>query len=223
MNKIGVFSFGRKQSNRCPNKMLRPFAGTTLTDIVLSKLASIGEGDIPAYFGGYEEEFKVKCEEHNVHFVQRDYESAVAEGPITEVLSFLKHVDCEYMLLISGCTPFSRVETIQSFLQECVSDGYRPAISATKRRKHFMRSSGQAINFDPDFKTPNTKLVEPICELVDMCYFFNRDYFFEHGTYWDWHNLKLIEVDGAVDVIDIDMEEDFWLAEQVWKARSKSS
>ena len=26
---VGVFSFGRKQSERCPNKMLRPFADTT--------------------------------------------------------------------------------------------------------------------------------------------------------------------------------------------------
>lgn len=27
---VGVFSFGRKESHRCPNKILRPFAGTTL-------------------------------------------------------------------------------------------------------------------------------------------------------------------------------------------------
>ena len=41
--RIGVFAFARTQSERCPNKMLRPFAGTTLTDIVLEKLSAFQE------------------------------------------------------------------------------------------------------------------------------------------------------------------------------------
>ena len=69
MNKIGVFSFGRKQSQRCPNKMLRPFGDTTLTDIVLLKLSKC---KYFSFFAGYEDEFREKCEQRNVHFVKRD-------------------------------------------------------------------------------------------------------------------------------------------------------
>lgn len=40
---ISIYVGARKQSRRCPNKMLRPFAGTTLIEIYLEKLNSITE------------------------------------------------------------------------------------------------------------------------------------------------------------------------------------
>ena len=84
--KIGIFSLGRKLSRRCPNKMLRPFADTTLTDIVLKKLATFGEN---SFFAGYEGEFKEKCEDIGVRFVQRTKESVSIDEPQIKYLSFL--------------------------------------------------------------------------------------------------------------------------------------
>ena len=40
INDICVVVMARKDSERVPNKMLRPFAGTTLVDILFEKLNS---------------------------------------------------------------------------------------------------------------------------------------------------------------------------------------
>lgn len=216
MTKVGVFSFGRIQSQRCTNKMLRPFADTTLTDVVLTKLAGLPHF---TFFAGYEAEFRWKCEHHGVCFVQRDAHSALIDEPIVEILSFLRGVDCEHLLLVSACLPFLEAATIERFLAECVAGGYRPAFAVLRRQNHFMRLDGSPINFDPLAKTINTKTVEPVYEFAHAMYFFNRDYFFEHGTYWDWGRVKLIELWDRKELVDIDTEEDFRWAEALWRAR----
>ncbi len=213
---IAVCSFGRKQSQRCPNKMLRPFAETTLTDLILEKLA---RGQWEAFFAGYEEAFERKSRQHGVRFVQRDERSATIDEPIVEILSFLRGLPYEHFLLVSACSPFLRVDTIQRFLDDCLAHDCQPAFSVARRRDYFMTLKGEPINFDPAKKTINTKTVEPIYEFCHMLYFFNRDYFFTHGTYWDWRQVRLIELPDGVELVDIDTEEDFILAETLWRLR----
>src|SRR5262245_697268 len=90
MTNVAVFSFGRIGSARCPNKMLRPFGDTTLTDLLLARLA---RSRYPAFFGGYEPVFAEKCAQHGVQFVQRDERSVTIDEPITDILAFLKELD----------------------------------------------------------------------------------------------------------------------------------
>lgn len=216
MNKVGVFSFGRKQSQRCPNKLLRPFAGTTLTDIVLSKLAYFGS---KAFFAGYEDEFKSKCNNYNVQFVMRDQNSVNIDGPIVEILSFLKKMDFEYLLIVNACLPFLSINSIESFLRNCVDSDYQPAFSVIARHNFFINSKREPLNFDLSMKTINTKAVDTIYEFAHALYFFNKDYFFQHGRYWDWKDVKFIELHNKMEVIDIDTEEDFKIAEEIYKSR----
>ncbi len=215
MNDVGVFSFGREQSQRCPNKMLRPFADTTLTDLVLSKLSQCG---YRAFFAGYEDEFRAKSEAHGVAFVRRDLRSVLIDEPISEILSFIREIDYKYLLLVSACLPFLRATTINRFLDNCVAHDYRPAFSVRIRRTYFMTRDRRAVNFDPAAKTINTKRVEPLYEFVHALYFFDRAYFLEHGTYWDWKTVRFIEVSDGVEMLDIDTEDDFQVAECLWRA-----
>jgi CMP-N-acetylneuraminic acid synthetase len=213
MSDIVAFSFGRKQSARVPNKMLRPFAGTTLVDIALQKLRAV---DPCGFFAGYEPEFAVKCAGHGVRFVQRDERSIGIDGPITEILSFLRTVDAKYFLLVSACNPFMTAAHVEDFRARCVAGGYRPAISVKRHRKHFVTGNARALNFDLTAKTLNTKTVEPAYELVDGLYFFEKDYFFSHGTYWRWDEVRFLEVGGDNLLIDVDTEADFAVAEALW-------
>ena len=50
-NNIGIFSYGRKGSERCPNKMLRTFGDTTIVDILLNKLKYFNDN---SFFAGYD-------------------------------------------------------------------------------------------------------------------------------------------------------------------------
>ena len=133
-NSIGIFSYGRKQSQRCPNKLLRPFGNTTLVDILLSKLSTFGDN---AFFAGYDSEFKEKCNEIGVNFVQRTLKSVTIDEPQIEALSFLKKINYEYLLIINGCLPFLKIETINSFLEEVIENGLQSTSAIQKRSNYF--------------------------------------------------------------------------------------
>ena len=215
---IGVFSFGRKQSQRCPNKMLRPFAETTLTDIMLAKLARFSP---QSFFAGFEDEFREKSAGHGVTFVPRDPRSATIDEPITDILSFLRDVPYTHLLIVNGCLPFLRAETIAGFLDECVRGDLAPAFAVTRRRNHFMSLDRRPLNFPSDLKTINTKTVEPVLEFAHALYFFEKAYFFANGRYWDWQTVRLLETATPHEILDIDTEEDFAVAEALWKGRSR--
>lgn len=210
---VGVCSFGRRQSARCPDKMLRPFADTTLTDIVLGKLARFVPG---AFFAGLDQEFRDKAASHGVPFVARDARSASIDEPITEILAFLHDVPYTHLLLVNGCLPFLSVGTIQAFLDECRAGDHQPAFAVIRRQTHFLGLDRRPLNFTSDMRTINTKTVAPVLEFGHALYFFEKAYFFEHGRYWDWQTVRLIEVTPR-EVIDIDTEEDFRFAEALWR------
>lgn len=212
-SEIGVFSFGRRESQRCPNKLLRPFSGTTLTDIALEKLSAFGS---QAFFAAHDDEFREKCERHGVAFVRRTFESVTIDEPITEILSFLLDVPFTHLLIVNACVPFLKTETIRAFLDECVAGGMEPAFAVLRRQNHFISLDHRPLNFPAEMRTINTKTVEPIYEFAHALYFFNKAYFFAHGRYWDWREVRLLEAGNRVEMIDIDTEEDFAFTEALW-------
>lgn len=213
---IGIFSFARKQSQRCPNKMLRPFGKATLTDIVLEKLGNFKQN---SFFAGYEPEFKDKCAKHGVRFVQRSQKSATIDEPITEILSFLKDLEYDYFLIVNACLPFLRVESIEKFLNKCLEQDFHPAFAVIKRHNFYMTAERKPLNFSLSLKTINTKAVEPVYEFAHALYFFKKDYFFKNGRYWDWKDVRLTEIDNKLELVDIDTEEDFEIAEGLYNIK----
>lgn len=214
---VGVFSFARRQSERCPDKMLRPFGDTNLTRIMLQKLAALGPN---TFFAGYEPEFRAEAEAAGVAYVQRDRRSATIDEPIRDILSFLEQVDYDYLLCVNACLPLLETSTIKAFLDDCVHAGCRPAFPVLVRRTHFLRPDRSAVNFDRSAKTINTKAVEPVLELVHAFFFYERRYFLEHGAYWTWNDARAVELDvDPIQLVDIDQEHEFAYAERLWKAR----
>jgi CMP-N-acetylneuraminic acid synthetase len=218
--RVGVFSFGRKQSQRCPNKMLRPFAGTTLVDIALDKLRAFAPD---AFFAGYEAEFADKASAHGVAYVSRSERSVSVDEPITEILSFLRDLPFSHFLIVNGCLPFLKATTIRAFLDQAIDGGYEPAFGVVRRQNHFIGLDRVPLNFPADMKTINTKAVQPVHEFGHALYFFEKDYFFQHGRYWDWREVRLLEMDDRYELIDIDTEEDFAFAEALWRGSRGAS
>ena len=209
-----MFSFGRVQSQRCPNKLLRPFGETTLTDVVLEKLSAFGDR---AFFAGHEEEFRTRCERHRVRFVPRSLHSASIDEPITEILSFLRELPFTHFLIVNACVPFLKASTIRRFLDDCIDNASEPAFAVIRRHNHFISLEHRPLNFPDDMKTINSKTVEPVLEFAHALYFFERAYLFEHGRYWDWRTVRLVELPDPRELIDIDTEHDFELAEALWR------
>ena len=217
MAKIATFSYGRVKSQRCPNKMLRSFADTSLADILLDKLKNLGDD---TFFAGHEAEFRRKAAAHGVRFVQRTKASASSDGPIFDVFGFLRSLDFDYFLVVNGCLPFLSLETIDRFRQFAERGDLRPCAAVTSVRNYFFNKQKQPINFPVTLKTLNTKTAEPVLAFANALYFFKKEYFFEHGCYWDWADLNLFIIDRKLELVDVDDEEDFRMAEGLWKTLS---
>lgn len=221
MNKtdIGIWSCGRVSSSRCPNKMIRPFHDTTLTDICLTKFAKLRNN---VFFAGYEEVFKEKCARYRVPFVQRTQESTLVDEPASKIYEFLRSQPYEYFLQVNACIPFLRTSTIVEFLERCASDR-RPSFGVFRKKNYFVNLNGAPINWDTDLTTINTKKVAPLYEFAHVFYFFKKDYFIKHGWCWDWNEVRYIEVPEGLETFDIDTEEEFFIAETLWKGRQVGS
>jgi molybdopterin-guanine dinucleotide biosynthesis protein A len=202
------------KSQRCPNKLLRPFGNTTLTDILLSKFSQL---DAETFFCGYEQEFADKCHEHRVRFVPRDERSASIDGPIHRVLGCLRDVEYDYLLLVNSCLPFLKVDTISKFLRTCMLNEHQPAFAVVQRHAYFMTADKQAVNFDINQRTRNTKTVDPVLEFAEALHYFRRSYFLQAGTFMDWSEVRFIELASRYELLDIDTEEDFAVAEALWR------
>jgi CMP-N-acetylneuraminic acid synthetase len=218
VNKIAVVSFGRKKSERCPNKMLRPFVGTTLTDIVLSKIRFFG---IDSYFAGFEPEFKEKCAKYGVNFIQRTERSVNIDGPILDVFGFVNEVKCKKILFINPCVPFLSLDTIRKFLDHCLSHYDNSALAVVKRNNYFFDDKKKALNFVPASDSWNTKTVKLLFESANVLYYFDKDYFLNKGFYWDWSTVDLVDFERTQEFIDIDTEDDFKLAEDIYKLKER--
>ena len=216
---VAIFSFGRKDSQRCPNKMLRPLAGTTLTDILLKKFARCHQ---PTFFAGYEPEFRSLCNNHGVRFVQRDERSATIDEPIVEIFSFLQPLEFTHFLCVNASLPFLELDTITSFLDDCIANNSQPAFSVIRKANHLMSLDRHPLNFDITAHTINTKTVKPVLEFAHALYFFSKEYLFREGTYWDWNTVRLIELPSKLQTVDVDTEEDFRIAEALWNGLRNS-
>ena len=214
--KIGIFSYGRTGSERVPNKMLRDFSNTTLVDILINKLSNFND---QSFFGGFEDVFREKCIKKNVKFIRRSEKSTKIDGPITECISFIKEVNYDYLLLINGCLPHLKISTIKKFLDFIKKNNFKPATVISKKNNYFFNKDKLPINFSLNLKTLNTKKTKPIYEFANAMYFFEKKYFFENGRYWDWEEVQFYEVSNKIELLDVDTEDDFKIAEALWETQ----
>lgn len=210
---VGVWSCARTSSTRCKEKMIRPFADTTLTDIFLNKISQVGDN---VFFGGYEEIFQDKCSKYGVPFIQRSKESATVDEPASKIYEFLNDQPYEYLLQVNACLPFLKADTISNFLDVCVKDD-RPKFAVFRKNNYFTDLEGKAFNFSNDLTTINTKNVAPVNEFAHVFYFFKKSHFSDTGWYWDWNDICYIEINEDIETFDIDTEEQFRMAEAMWK------
>lgn len=209
---IGVWSCARTSSSRCKQKMIRPFADTTLTDIFLKKLSKVGDN---IFFGGYESTFKSKCQAHGIPFVQRTKESATIDEPASKIYDFICDQPYEYLLHVNPCLPFLKTDSIKKFLEICIEDD-QPRFAVFRKNNYYTDINGRPYNFDVGMSTINTKSVSPVYEFAHVFYFFKKSYFVENGRFWDWNEVKYIEINEDIEMFDIDTEDQFMMAQAMW-------
>ena len=216
---LAIFSVGHRPSTRCPDKMLRPFANTTLTDLVMAKLKTLGL-TYPVFFAAHEEVFADKAGTWGVPFVRQSLEASLIGGPARAIHHYLEAVPYEWVCLLNASLPFLSVPTIRAFIAQATAHGEpTPAFAVVEQRDYFLTANGTPVNFDESLATINTKVVPPLHKFAHAIYLFHRRHFLNTGQYWDWKTVKYILLPDDLELFDIDETWQFEAAEAVWRAR----
>lgn len=221
MNKLQETVFivqARLNSQRVPNKMLRPFAGKNLFGIVLDKLLS--STIIPSsqiFASVYEEELIEEASiKRNINTFQRSYESANNDSDITKIFEWHDKLPFKYVVIISACNPLLKVETIDAFVKQFVEQQEDNLFGVIEKKQYFWNKEGIMVTPWPKGQTlMNTKAVEPTYEAAHVLYASPMNLIKEHRYMGDFSKpggIKLFKMD-ELEAFDIDYEWQFKAAE----------
>lgn len=221
LNEIAFIVQARLNSQRVPQKMIRPFGGLNLFAIALDKL--LESKIIPAIniFGSvYEPELVSVLEERGLNYWNRSEESANEDEDIKLIYEWHNKLPAKYkyVVLISGCNPLLKVETIDKFVEQFVLQPEDNLFAVTEKKTYYWDQSGKMITPWPESqKIMNTKTVEPVYEAAHCLYASDLDLIEKEQFMVDFskENLKLFKID-ELEAFDIDYEWQFKAAELLY-------
>ena len=171
INDVCVVVQARLGSTRVPGKMLKPFCGTTLTDILLDKLKfskAIPTENI--FFSAHEKELQNVARRHGITIFDRSKKSADSEGePLSEIYEWHDKLPYKYVVLISACNPLLKLKTIDNFFEEYLqsNDGQ---FAVFEKKTYYWDKNGQPATDWKGATIMNTKFVDPIYEAAHCLY-----------------------------------------------------
>jgi len=217
---ICILVQARLGSQRVPGKMLRPFAYTTLVDILFEKLKKSKVFDTSSiYFSAYENELKSIADKHNIKIFNRSAQSANSEGqPLTEIYEWHDKLPFKYVILVSACNPLLTIETIDDFVQSFIDSNKEGAFAVFEKKTYYWDKNEESITDWGNSSIMNTKFVEPIYEAAH-CLYASRLDIIGKGYWMDTNYPPQPElyVMKELEAFDIDYEWQFQLGEQLYK------
>ena len=222
INDIAIVIQARLGSQRIPQKMIKPFAGTTLTDIFLEKIKQCKSFPVSNfYLSAYEPELRDIGYKHEVNVFYRSQESANSEGtPMTLMYEWWDKLPHKYVVLINACVPFLKPETIDSFVEaymSCENDGM---FAVMHKKNYFWDDSGELLTPLTE-DVMNTKTVQVTYEGAHCLYAGRMDKIGEGVWMGDFNkpgDIKLFAV-AEKEVLDIDYPWQFELCEKLWEIK----
>jgi len=209
----------RLGSQRVPNKMLRPFAGTTLTDILFKKLKSskvIPKNNI--YFSAWEQELKDVAKKHDINIYHRSEQSANEDNSLQLIYEWHDKLPFKYVILVSACNPLLKIETIDSFVESFINSDKEGGFAVFEKKTYYWDKDGKSITDWKGATIMNTKVVEPIYEAAH-CLYASRLDVVKDGYWMDTKSPPQPElfVMDEFEAFDIDYEWQFKLGEKIWE------
>ncbi len=212
---LTIYSAMRAESQRVPNKMLAPFVGLSLAEIMCSKLAELQERGWPVVLASRGEAFRVLADKYRIPYVERSYDSVNAEGPVILIHEFVRDFRTPWVMDLNGCMPLLKTETIEQFASVGLSK-QKPCFGLLKDQDFFMDQELRPVNWKPGDMI-STKLVRPLYRFAHAMYFYNRAFFLDYKIdYWDWNDVEYIKMPDHMELYDIDWPWQFRIAEQLY-------
>lgn len=217
---ISVIVQSRLNSSRVPRKMIRPFAGTTLVDILLQKLSNskvISPSQV--YFCVGDEELIQIGKNYPVNIFERSEESLNEENNPKTQFEWRHSIPTDYIVMVSACNPLISIDTIDKFITQYAESEHEGALSVYESKNYFWNSEGEMLNKWPEgFTSMNTKFVDPTY-VAAHCMYGSRVDIIDDG-YWVTDKIpykaELITM-PEIETFDIDYEWQFKTGEILYE------
>ena len=205
----------RLQSERCPNKMIRPFAGSTLTDLLLEKLLAsqvIPQRNI--YLSVYEPELVAIGKRHNVNIFHRSKESATAQVGTQLIFEWWDKLPFKYIVMVSACLPLLKIKTIDNFVENYIESKSMGMFGVAEKKNYFWDKEGNCFSS----YLSDTKLADVVYEAAHCLYASSMESIGRGiwmGDLSKKGDVELVSVPEN-EIFDIDYEWEFDLYEHVY-------
>ena len=211
----------RLNSQRVPNKMLKPFKGTNLFRHAMTKVML--SDYIPKenfYVSVYEDELKKIATKKNVNIYNRSYESANNDNSLQKIYEWHDKLPFKYVIKVNGCSPLLKTETIDGFIKTYMDQQEDGLFGVWEKKTYYWDKKGKLITPWPEGLTiMNTKYVEPVYEAAHVLYASRMDTIKDNiwmGDFQKEGDIKLYPMD-ELECFDIDYEWQFELGEKLWE------
>jgi len=218
MKNISIVFNARVSSTRVPNKLLRPFANSSLFEIALEKLSKAQFVD-NIYAGiGDDELIKIAKNYPDIKILKRE-KDAIKKGTHAQSITF-KHygfVETDYIMVVNPCQPLLSLNTLEKAVNHFKRGDAISYTSAVKTGDWIFNSKGEALTIvDKNNVTTNKDV-----SFFKGCHSFhiiNKNLFMKNGYHWEFKindpGLILVPEDEIFDVdslIDFDYTENKYL------------
>jgi CMP-N-acetylneuraminic acid synthetase len=215
----------RLNSQRVPQKMIKPFAGSNLFELIIDKL--IFSEIIPReniFASVHEDELKQIAYKNKINIFDRSYESANNDNSLQKIYEWHDKLPYKYCVLISGCNPLLRIHTIDNFVNQFLNQDEENLFAVFEKKQYYWNKEGALVTPWPKGQTiMNTKAVEPTYEAAHVLYASRLDLIKENRFMGDFEaegGIKLFQMD-ELEAFDIDEPWQFEVAEVLYEKYTK--
>lgn len=204
----------RRESGRTRNKMLRPFAGSTLFEICLDKLEGF---KAVTYVAAHEPEFLVPARSRGFRVIERTLESVTSEEPRI-IHRYMEGMTESHVLFVNACSPLLRPDSIAAaieiFERRIVPGHAAGAFSVTRCPHIVFDQERRRVATTPDGY--NSKFRLPCYIGADALVLFPRQRFLDTAQLWTFTpgDPEFVILD-EIEALDVNTELDFEIADAV--------
>jgi CMP-N-acetylneuraminic acid synthetase len=210
----------RLNSERVPQKMIRPFGDSNLFNIAIKKLLKskvLPKENI--YVSVYEDTLKDIAKDHGVNIYERSKESANNDNSLQKIYEWHDKLPFKYVIKLNACSPLLKTETIDKFLKTFLNQEEENLFGVIEQKDYFWNSKGKLITPWPSDQTlMNTKAVEPTYKGAHVLYASRMDLISENKFMGDFQKeggIKLFPM-NELECFDIDYEWQFKVGELLY-------
>lgn len=222
MKNISIVFNARVSSTRVPNKLLRPFANSSLFEIALEKLSKAQFVD-NVYVGiGDEELIKIANKYPNIKILKRE-KDAIKKGTHDQRITFRHYgmVETDYIMVVNPCQPLLSLETLENVVNDFQTTNCISYTAAVKTGDWIFNSNGEALTI-VDKNNVTTNKDTSFYKGCHSFHIINKNLFLKNGYHWEFKKndpgLILVPED---EIFDVDSIIDFDYTENQYLKRNK--